>query len=77
MDTNSYQSDPLIDVAALSADSRYRLVRFKGHGTEPVDEQEFRAEASRFFPTIDLDDPDQVHWADHPWEWPTWHPGEA
>ncbi|MDH6121149.1 hypothetical protein [Kitasatospora sp. GAS204B] len=69
--------EPLIEIAAMSSDSRYRLVRFKGHLWEPVDQQEFRAEATRLFPQIDLADPEQVEWQDHPWEWPTWHPGEA
>ncbi|MFI9273259.1 hypothetical protein ACIGXM_21425 [Kitasatospora sp. NPDC052896] len=69
--------EPLIEVAEFRTDSRYRLAHFKGHGWEPVDPQEFKAEAMRLFPGIDLEDPRQVHWEDRPWEWPAWHPGEA
>ncbi|WP_327070336.1 hypothetical protein OG500_32200 [Kitasatospora sp. NBC_01250] len=76
MDTHG-SHDPLVEVAPLGSDNRYRLVRFKGHDWEPVDRQEFRAEAARLFPGLDLEDSEQVEWQDHPWEWPNWHPGEA
>ncbi|GAA1976350.1 hypothetical protein [Kitasatospora viridis] len=76
MDTKT-REDPIAEVAPIDADSRYRLVRFRGHDWEPVDEQEFRAEAARLFPRAELTAPGKVAWRDHPWEWPTWHPGEA
>jgi hypothetical protein len=74
---NDSTSKTIAEVAGLEADTRYRMVRFRGHGWEPVDEQEFRAEGARLFPDADLTEPGRVAWQDHPWEWPAWHPGEA
>jgi hypothetical protein len=67
----------IAEVAGMDADARYRLVRFRGHNWEPVEQQEFQAEAARLFPGVDPHEPGRVAWQDHPWEWPTWHPGEA
>ncbi|MEZ0093189.1 hypothetical protein [Streptacidiphilus sp. EB129] len=64
-------SEPhLVEVAAYQTDSRYRLVRLKGIGWEPMGENEFRLRVRQVFPEIDFDDPEQVHWADRPGEWP-------
>ncbi|WP_344467220.1 hypothetical protein [Kitasatospora kazusensis] len=68
---------PLVEVAEFRTDSRYRLAHFHGAGWEPVDPQEFEARLKQFFPDLDPHDPEQVRWADRPWEWPAWHPGEA
>ncbi|MDH6144320.1 MULTISPECIES: hypothetical protein [Kitasatospora] len=76
MDTDM-RKDAIAEVAGIDADARYRLVRFRGHNWEPVDEQEFRAEAARLFPATDPTEPGRVAWQDHPWEWPSWHAGEA
>jgi hypothetical protein len=67
---------PLIDVAPYTSDSRYRLVRLAGH-TEPLAREEFVPRVHQLYPGLDLDDAEKVHWADRPWEWPRWHPGEA
>ena len=66
----------MVEVAAFEADRRYRLVRLGDH-TEPLTREEFEPRIRREFPDIDLGDPRQLHWADRPWEWPAWHPGEA
>ncbi|MFC5911122.1 hypothetical protein [Streptacidiphilus monticola] len=66
-----------VEVEPLAADSRYRVLHLAGYGTTPVAREEFLPTIRRSFPGIDIDDPDQVHWADHPWEWPSWHPGQA
>ncbi|MFJ7911722.1 MULTISPECIES: hypothetical protein [unclassified Kitasatospora] len=76
METNS-TSKPLVEVAELRADNRYRLVRFEGHGWEPLEREEFEPRVHQLFPDLDPRDPQRVHWVDHPWEWPRWHPGEA
>ncbi|WP_042392993.1 hypothetical protein [Streptacidiphilus carbonis] len=60
----------LIEVAGYHADTRFRLVRFKGIGWEPLAEGEFELRVRQVFPDIDLDDPDQVFWTDRPREWP-------
>ena len=68
---------PLVDIAPYAADSRYRLVRMGGGPTEPLAREEFVPRVHQLFPQLDLDDAELVHWADRPWEWPPWHPGEA
>ncbi|MEZ0070200.1 hypothetical protein ABIA32_006252 [Streptacidiphilus sp. MAP12-20] len=68
---------PLVDVAPFAADNRYRLVRLGGGSTEPLAREEFVPRVHQLFPELDLDDAELVHWADRPWEWPRWHPGEA
>ena len=60
----------LVEVAAFSADTRYRLVRLMGVGWSPMDEEEFATRVRAVFEDIDLNDPEQVHWADRPGEWP-------
>ena len=60
----------LVEVAPFSADTRYRLVRLMGVGWSPMDQDEFAARVRSVFGDIDLNDPDQVHWADRPGEWP-------
>ncbi|MDH2389289.1 MULTISPECIES: hypothetical protein [Streptomyces] len=75
--TTPEESGHLVDVAPYDADSRYRRVRFRGSGWESLEREEFEPRVRREFPDIDLDDPEQVHWADRPGEWPPWHPGEA
>ncbi|TDT98583.1 hypothetical protein EDD99_6812 [Streptomyces sp. 846.5] len=60
----------LIEVAGYHADTRFRLVRFKGIGWEPLAEDEFELRVRQVFPDIDLDDPEQVFWTDRPREWP-------
>ncbi|WP_051944226.1 hypothetical protein [Streptacidiphilus rugosus] len=66
-----------VDVAPFAADSRYRLVRLGGGSVEPLAREEFVPRVHQVFPGLDLDDAELVHWADRPWEWPTWHPGAA
>jgi hypothetical protein len=56
----------LVEVAAFHSDSRFRLVRLMGVGWEPMDGEEFERRVRRVFPDIDLNDPQQVHWADRP-----------
>ena len=68
---------PLIDVAPYASDSRYRLVRMGGGKLEPLAREEFVPRVHQLYPQLDLDDAEFVHWADRPWEWPPWHPGEA
>jgi hypothetical protein len=68
---------PLVDVAPYAADSRYRLVRLGGGMLEPLGREEFVPRVHQAYPELDLDDAELVHWADRPWEWPPWHPGEA
>lgn len=60
----------LVEVAPYRADTRFRLVRFKGIGWEPLGPDEFELRVRQVFPEIDLDDPEQVQWADRPGEWP-------
>ncbi|MFI5532020.1 hypothetical protein ACIA8O_26155 [Kitasatospora sp. NPDC051853] len=67
----------LIEVAEFRTDSRYRLVHFRGTGWEPLAPEELEPRARQLFPDLDPHDPIRVHWADRPWEWPAWHPGEA
>ncbi len=76
METNS-TATPLVEVAEFRTDSRYRLVRFEGHGWEPLAPEEFEPRVHQLFPDLDPRDPQRVHWADRPWEWPAWHAGEA
>lgn len=64
-------------VAPFDTDRRYRLVHIQGIGWQPLEREEFELRVHQVFPDLDLDDPDQVHWSDHPGEWPKWHPGEA
>ncbi|MEU4097687.1 nucleotide exchange factor GrpE [Streptomyces sp. NPDC026673] len=66
-----------VDVAPLGADHRYRRVHIQGVGWEELEREEFEPRVRRAFPEIDVSDPEQVHWADHPGEWPDWRPGEA
>lgn len=66
-----------VDVAPLGSDHRYRRVHIRGVGWEELEREEFEPRVRRAFPDIDVSDPDQVHWADHPGEWPRWQPGEA
>ncbi|AEW98777.1 hypothetical protein SCATT_p05840 (plasmid) [Streptantibioticus cattleyicolor NRRL 8057 = DSM 46488] len=66
-----------VEIAPLAENHRYRLVSIDGGPAEPMEREEFEVRARRAHPTIDLGDPGQVHWADHPGEWPPWHPGEA
>ncbi|WFB10362.1 hypothetical protein LRS74_27480 [Streptomyces sp. LX-29] len=77
--TTQQQSPYLVEVAELSADSRYRVVHFLGRAehTEPLGPEEFEPRLRQQFPGLDPHDDRKVHWADHPWEWPRWHPGEA
>ncbi|KJS55437.1 hypothetical protein VM98_13405 [Streptomyces rubellomurinus subsp. indigoferus] len=74
---NDSTSAHLVEVAEFGTDSRYRLVHFEGQGWEPLGPKEFEPRCHQLFPDLDPHDPVRVHWADHPWEWPTWHPGEA
>ncbi|WP_236046151.1 hypothetical protein [Streptacidiphilus fuscans] len=67
---------PMVDVAPYASDGRYRLVRLGDH-TEPLAREEFVPRIHQLYPQLDLDDAEMVHWADRPWEWPTWHPGQA
>jgi hypothetical protein len=69
--------DYLVVVASFGTDDRYRLVRLKGIGWEPLEREEFELRIREVFPDIDFDDPEQVHWVDRPQQWPAWHPGEA
>ncbi|MFE2181294.1 hypothetical protein [Streptomyces sp. NPDC059455] len=64
-------------VESIEVDSRYRMVRLRGLGCEPLEREEFEPRVRQVFPDIDLDDPAQVHWEDRPGQWPPWHPGEA
>lgn len=75
--TRPPESDYPVVVASFGSDHRYRLVRLRGIGWEPLEQEEFEPRIREVFPDIDLDDPSQVHWVDHPEEWPAWHPGEA
>lgn len=68
---------PLVEIAEFRTDSRYRLVHFEGHGWEPLAPEEFEPRIHQLFPDLDPRDPVRVRWADRPWEWPAWHPGEA
>ncbi|QMU76983.1 hypothetical protein GXW83_16005 [Streptacidiphilus sp. PB12-B1b] len=71
--TDSTEPGPrhyLVEVAAFSSDTRYRLVRLMGVGWEPIGEGEFESRVRLVFPDIDLHDPEQVFWADRPGEWP-------
>lgn len=63
-------------VASFGSDHRYRLVRIRGVGWEPLGPEEFEPRIREVFPDIDFNDPDQVHWVDHPEEWPAGHSGE-
>ncbi|MFD7639352.1 hypothetical protein ACFV4P_01740 [Kitasatospora sp. NPDC059795] len=69
--------EPLVRVAEFRTDSRYRLVHFKDEGWKPLAPEEFEPEVKHHFPDLDPHDPVRVHWDDRPWQWPTWHPGEA
>jgi hypothetical protein len=71
------EPDVPVIVAPFDTDSRYRLVHIEGIGWQPLEREEFEPRVHQVFPELDLDDPDQVHWADRPGEWPRWHPGEA
>ncbi|RNG39126.1 hypothetical protein [Streptomyces botrytidirepellens] len=75
--TNRDDSGYPVYVESFDSDSRYRRVRLRGVGCEPLEKEEFVPRVRQVFPGIDLDDPDQVHWADRPGQWPRWHPGEA
>ncbi|QKV91094.1 hypothetical protein HUT19_04520 [Streptomyces sp. NA02950] len=75
--TNPVESGYPVFVEPFDEDSRYRLVRLRGLGCEPLEREEFEPRIRRAFPDIDFDDPEQVHWADRPGQWPAWHPGEA
>ncbi|MEU1621301.1 nucleotide exchange factor GrpE [Streptomyces sp. NPDC005722] len=66
-----------VDVAPLGSDHRYRRVHIRGVGWRELEREEFEPRVRRTFPDIEMSDPDQVHWADHPGEWPRWQPGEA
>ncbi|MBB1244206.1 hypothetical protein GL263_11645 [Streptomyces durbertensis] len=68
---------PLVRVDEFAKDSRYRIVHFRGEGRQPLGPEEFEPEIRHRFPDLDPHDPEQVVWADRPWEWPEWHPGEA
>ncbi len=50
---------------------------FQGTGWEPLAPEEFEPRLKQLFPDLDPHDPVRVRWADRPWEWPAWHPGEA
>ncbi|MGW1888765.1 hypothetical protein ACWCP6_00680 [Streptomyces sp. NPDC002004] len=67
----------LVEVAEYAADNRYRRVHFEGTGWESLEQAEFEPRIRQLFPDLDPHDPARVHWADRPWEWPPWHPGEA
>ena len=69
-DSSPQRPRRLVEVAAFDSDSRYRLVRLKGIGWEPLGEAEFELRVRQVFQDIDLDDPEQVYWADRPGEWP-------
>ncbi|MFB4195807.1 hypothetical protein [Streptomyces carpaticus] len=71
------EPDYPVYVGSFGDDHRYRLVWLRGVGWEPLSEEEFEPRIRQLFPDIDLDDPEQVHWADRPQEWPAWHPGAA
>ena len=60
----------LVEVAGFHSDTRFRLVRLMGIGWEPMDGAEFENRVRQVFPDIDFNDPQQVHWADRPGEWP-------
>lgn len=77
MNNSSSPQDVLVEIAEFRTDSRYRLVHLRGVGWEPLAPEEFEPRVKQVFPDIDLDDRRQVHWADRPGEWPSWHPGEA
>jgi hypothetical protein len=84
MDTTSASSagsggegTPAVEIAEFRTDSRYRLVHFRGHGWEPLAPEELEPRIKQLFPDVDPHDPERVVWADRPWEWPAWHPGEA
>ncbi|MFJ5214664.1 nucleotide exchange factor GrpE [Streptomyces sp. NPDC088354] len=66
-----------VDVAPLAEDHRYRRVHLRGVGWQQFEREEFELRVRDVFPDIDVSDPQQVHWADHPGEWPDWRPGEA
>ncbi|AUG75180.1 hypothetical protein CFP65_0199 [Kitasatospora sp. MMS16-BH015] len=66
-----------MEIAEYRTDSRYRLVHFRGAGWEPLAPEELEPRIKQLFPEVDPHDPGQVVWADRPWEWPAWHPGEA
>lgn len=66
-----------VEVAPLAADHRYRRVHIQGVGWQELEREEFEPRVRGAFPDIDVSDPEQVHWADHPGEWPRWQPGEA
>ncbi|WP_441247825.1 hypothetical protein [Kitasatospora sp. McL0602] len=68
---------PPVEIAEYRTDSRYRLVHFRGTGWEPLAPEELEPRIKQLFPDVDPHDPVAVHWADRPWEWPAWHPGEA
>jgi hypothetical protein len=71
------EQDVPVVVAPFDTDARYRLVHLRGLGWEPLEREEFDVRVRQVFPDLDLGDPEQVHWADRPGEWPKWHPGEA
>ncbi|WP_327673740.1 hypothetical protein [Kitasatospora sp. NBC_00458] len=79
METNSTSgtTKALVEIAEFRTDSRYRLVRFEGHGWEPLGPEELEPRIHQLFPDLDPHDAVRVRWTDRPWEWPAWHPGEA
>ncbi|MER8185203.1 hypothetical protein [Kitasatospora sp. NPDC094015] len=74
---SSKAAQPLVEIAEFRTDSRYRLVHFQGIGWKPLAPEEFEPELKQHFPDLDPHDAQQVRWADRPWEWPAWRPGEA
>ncbi|MEZ0090944.1 hypothetical protein [Streptacidiphilus sp. EB129] len=64
-----------VEIAALTPHEHGRQVRIERPGTTPVvvtcsGQEHFEEVLHRERPDIDPGDDQQVHWADHPGEWP-------
>ncbi|MFI9272156.1 hypothetical protein ACIGXM_15740 [Kitasatospora sp. NPDC052896] len=64
-----------VEISALVSGHRDRQVRIERPGTTPVvvacsSRQQFEEVLRRERPDLDPDDAQQLHWVDHPGEWP-------
>jgi hypothetical protein len=64
-----------VEVSTLAPQHRTRQVRIERPGTSPVivacgSQEQFVDVLRRERPDLSPDDANQIHWADHPGEWP-------
>jgi hypothetical protein len=62
----------LVHVDAFAIDPRRRLVSFHGAPHQLMTREEFEQRVRAEFPSVDLDDAQQVYWVDSPGGWPVW-----